>query len=169
MKYSFVMKVPEQFKHYPADRIRMAAFPNFLKSEPDPDSVTGRAFGSPEEKPNYQHIMKIQAGGYMPTWFGLYDNDTRKGMTFRLNDIPQDEKYHWYKMGKYKIGRRSFLWGFFWRMLVYLEPFWAQADGVENYNVWTFWISVKITGPAYVKNSTKPNRIFLDRIILTKD
>ena len=169
MKYSFVMKVPEQFKHYPADRIRMAAFPNFLKSEPDPDSVTGRAFGTPEEKPTNQHIMKIQAGGYMPTWFGLYDNDTRKGMTFRLNDIPQDEKYHWYKMGKYKIGRRSFLWGFFWRMLVYLEPFWAQADGVENYNVWTFWISVKITGPAYVKNSTKPNRIMLDQIILTKD
>jgi hypothetical protein len=30
------------------------------------------------------------------------------------------------------------------------------------------WISVKLTGPAYVKGSTKPNGIFIDRVIIAR-
>ena len=168
-KYGYEMKIPEKFKKYPVDKIRIAAYPNFLRSEPDPDSPTGRAFGSPPEKEDRRHIMKRQIGGCMPSWFGVYDYETRKAISLQLNDIPQDEKYHWYKIGRFEIGKRSVLWGFFWCMMVNLESFWTQADGIKDFNVWTIWISAKFTGPAYVKNSTRPNRIFLDQIVFVKE
>ena len=31
------------------------------------------------------------------------------------------------------------------------------------------WISLKITGPAYVKNSTKPNGIYVERVIIVEE
>ena len=168
-KYRFAMKIPEKFKKYAADKIRLVAFPHFSQSEVDPDSVTGRALGSPAEERDCRHIMKPQAGYLKPTWFGVYDNNTRKSLQYRLDNIPQDEKYHWYRLGNFEIGKRSFVWGFFWRMDVKLDHLWSPADGDPDYNKWTIWISAKITGPAYVKNSTKPNRIFLDQVVLVKE
>ena len=31
------------------------------------------------------------------------------------------------------------------------------------------WMSMKVTGPTYVKNSGKPDGIFVDRVILVSD
>ena len=168
-KYGFEAIVPEQFKQYSADKIRLIAFPNFASSEPDPDSVTGRALASPPEAPNNMHIMKQQAGNLKPNWFGAYDYPTKRSVQLKLDDIPQDEKYHWHRIGKFEIGKRSIIWGFFWRMDVKLDSFWSPADGAPDFNTWTVWISAKITGPAYVKDSKKENRIFLDQVILVKE
>ena len=44
----------------------------------------------------------------------------------------------------------------------------TAADGLPGYNVWETWLSVKYTGPAYVKGSTQKNGVFLDRVILVK-
>ena len=171
-KYSFKMKTPALFKKYPADKIRLLAFPNFSYRSiiiPDADSVTGRALVSPPERPSNMHIMNKQAGSLMPSWFGVYDYTSKRSLHFNLNKIPQDEKYHWYRLGKFEIGDRTIVWGYFWRMEVKLDQVWTPADGVEDFNVWTIWISAKFTGPGYVKNSQKPNRIFLDQVVLVKD
>ncbi len=168
-KYGFEMKVPEQFAKYSADQIRLLAYPQFASTEPDADSVTGRAMVSPPEGTNTKHVMKQQAGNLKPTWFGAYDYPSKRSIQIKLDDIPQDEKYHWYRIGKFEIGTRSIIWGFFWRMEVKLDSFWSPADGAPDFNTWTVWISAKITGPAYVKDSRKENRIFLDQVILVKE
>jgi len=49
-----------------------------------------------------------------------------------------------------------------------LSTAYTPADGLPGYNVWETWISVKYTGPAYVKGSTKQNGVFLDQVILVK-
>ncbi len=168
-KFGFEVELPEQFKKYSSDQIRLLAYPQFATTEPDADSVTGRALASPPESPNYMHIMKQQAGHLKPSWFGAYDYPSKRSIQLNLNDIPQDEKYHWYRIGKFEIGKRSIVWGFFWRMEVKLDQFWTPADGAPEYNTWTVWISAKLTGPAYVKDSKKENRIFLDQVILVKE
>ena len=113
--------------------------------------------------------MKEQAGHLKPSWFGAYDYPSKRSVQLKLDDIPQDEKYHRSRIGKFEIGKRSIVWGFFWRMEVKLDQLWTPADGAPEYNTWTVWISAKITGPAYVKDSKKENRIFLDQVILVKE
>ena len=49
-----------------------------------------------------------------------------------------------------------------------LNSAYAAADGISGYNIWETWISVKYTGPAYVKGSTQKNGVFLERVILVK-
>ena len=82
--------------------------------------------------------------------------------------MPQDEKYHWYKISAFDFGPNTSLWGFYWYASVNLNSAFAAADGIPGYNVWETWISVKYTGPAYVKGSTQKNGVFLDRVILVK-
>lgn len=168
-KYGFEAEIPEQFKKYFPDRIRLLAYPDFVRSVPDPDSVTGRTYPAPREKEDRRHVLKPQVAGYLPTYFGVYDYESRKSAMLRLKEIPQDEKYHWYKVGRFEIGKRSVLWGFFWLTQIPLSQLWTPADGLKDFNIWTFWISVKVTGPAYVKNSTRPNQICLDQVILVKE
>ncbi len=172
VKYGFEMKIPDRFKQYPPDKIRLLAFPYFSyrkKIIPDPDSETGYAMVSPGERPSNKHIMKRQAGNLMPQWFGVYDYTTKKSIHYSPSKVPQDEKYHWYRIGKFEVGNRSIVWGFFWRMDVKLDQVWSPADGVSDYNVWTIWISAKFTGPGYVRNSQKENRIYLDQVVLVKE
>ena len=35
-------------------------------------------------------------------------------------------------------------------------------------NVWEAYISLKVTGPAYMKGSTAPNGVWMDRALLVK-
>ena len=167
-KYGIVLKIPEKFKDYPTDKIRHLAFPDFGSSVIDETSETGRALVSTPEGKETKHIMKKQIGGYFPTDFGVYDYPSKRGIKMNIRDIPQDEKYHWYNLGKFDIGKRSVVWGFFWRMEVRLSHLYTQADGVADYNTWDFWVSVRITGPAYVANSTSENCIYLDQVVLIK-
>lgn len=168
-KLTLEIPTPPQFKHLPADKIKKFAYPAFSAVVDDPDSIIGKAMPSGKEALNRKHIMKAQAGGIYPTWFGCYDHDSKKGSQLRINKIPQDEKYHWYKMGKFDFGRRTILWGWFWYRSANLSSVYTNADGLPGFNTWTVWVSVKITGPAYVKGSKKPNNVLLDQIILVKE
>ena len=45
----------------------------------------------------------------------------------------------------------------------------VPADGLkDNPNLYDVWVSVKVTGPAYVKGSKKENIISLDKIVLCR-
>jgi hypothetical protein len=82
--------------------------------------------------------------------------------------IPQDEKYHWYRVGQFELGENSILWGFYWTLQANLSAYYRIADGIRNANFVTGWVHLKITGPAYVKDSKKENGIFVDQIILVR-
>ena len=133
----------------------------------DPDACAGKAWYNAgfEPKP--------------PQTIGLYNSLDTSGkknspLNFVLPDdpkakepgnaaIPQDEKFH-----LYRIDRR-----------IMQVPLYIHFD-----NKWTFrhwfgtvgivpeerdvWVSVKFTGPDFVKGSTQPNRMLFDRILLVK-
>ena len=79
-----------------------------------------------------------------------------------------DEKYHWYKVGVYRIGRKTTFWGHSTRyMRANLYRMYVPADGFEyDPNLYEIWCSVKITGPAYVEGSKRDNSLCIDKIAL---
>jgi len=173
--------VPDQFKH--CKNIRKFAWPQMsefrangtlylsVKMEMDTDSDMGKALFARGDKgkEDAQHdLAKSFAGGLYPNSFGIYSQGDKSSSETIRTDIPQDEKYHWYKIPAWDFQPGSFLWGFYWYSRVDLSSAWTNADGLPGYNVWETWFSVKYTGPAYVKGSTRPNGVWIDKVILVK-
>ena len=177
--------VPDHLRQYKS--IRKFAWPQMSngydgtsKIEADPDSETGKALvcrkaGSElrkqkkdNESDEEHDLAKPFAGGLYPNSFGIYSSTDKRSSASIKTDVPQDEKYHWYKINAFDFGPNTSLWGFYWYAGVNLSSIYANADGLPGYNVWETWISVKYTGPAYVKDSTQKNGVFLDRVILVK-
>ncbi len=150
------------------------------KIEADPDSETGKALvcrkagtelrkkKKDNESDEEHDYTKSFAGGLYPNSFGIYSSTDKRSASTIQTDVPQDEKYHWYKINAFDFGPNSFLWGFYWYSSVNLNSAYAAADGISGYNIWETWLSVKYTGPAYVKGSTQKNGVFLERVILVK-
>ncbi|MFA6176560.1 MAG: DUF4838 domain-containing protein [Phycisphaerae bacterium] len=168
--------VPDHLKH--CKNIRKFAWPqmpedktyNVIK-EADSDSEMGKALVSRGEKGKgvaQNDLTKPFAGGLYPNSFGIYSPSDKRSATTIRTDVPQDEKYHWCKIGAFDFGPNSFLWGYYWGARVDLTTGYTNADGLPGYNVWETWFSVKYTGPAYVKGSTQKNGVFIDRVILVK-
>ena len=107
--------------------------------------------------------------GFTPITFGIYDWETKQSRGFRIRPIPQDEKYHWYEIGIYELGPKSFVWGFYWFSQCSLANIYQVADGLKDMNKWTVYISVKLTGPEFVKNSKKETNILWDQVMLVRD
>ena len=167
--------VPEHLKE--CKKILKFAYPDMLPGyravsiESDPDSPLGKAMvsrGTAGQEDAQHDLAKPFAGGLYPNSFGIYSqSDKRNAGTIRT-DVPQDEKYHWYKINAFDFGPNTSLWGFYWYASVNLNSAFAAADGISGYNIWETWISVKYTGPAYVKGSMQKNGVFLERVILVK-
>ena len=133
----------------------------------DPDACAGKAWYNAgfEPKP--------------PQTIGLYNSLDTSGkknspLTFMPPDdpkakepgcaaIPQDEKFH-----LYRIDRR-----------IMQVPLYIHFDSKWTFRHWfgtvgivpeerDVWVSVKFTGPDFVKGSTQPNRMLFDRILLVK-
>lgn len=168
--------VPDHLKHY--KQIRKFAYPYMDNNdrltgsiEPDPDSPVGMAMvsrGKAGQEEAQHDLKKSFAGGYYPNSFGIYSRSDKRSASTIQTDVPQDEKYHWYKINAFDFGPNTYLWGFYWRFNVNLSSAYTTADGLPGCNIWESWISVKYTGPAYVKGSKQKNGVFLDRVILVK-
>ena len=136
----------------------------------------------------YPNGMKKTADGYIntdaitfinykddmtPLDFGVYDSETQKTihLSFRnkKNTPATDEKYHWYKIGKYTLGRKSFVWGFYWMTKCDLQNCYRMDDDMGDINTYTIYVSAKFTGPAYVPNSEKKNEIYWDQVMLVRE
>ena len=140
----------------------------------DPDSITGKALITPPGRNGVSRHSPVR-GAYVKRFtsldFGVYDYSTRRsiGRSFSKN-YHKDEKYHWYKIGKAKLEPGTFLWGHYWATQCDLSDLYRRDDGLpEDTNVWEIWVSIKITGPAYVENSTKKNEVYMDQVMLVKD
>ena len=157
--------IPEQFKdkkglsdlHWPdfhpwggAARCRVS----------DPDAASGSAFELRRDR-KYTHKAPFAA-----ILVHAYHRKDFSDVTFMLPKakMPKDEKYHWYRIGATTMAPD---------VRVHCGP--GTWDGIDIHLskavsgiVWPVkevWISLKLTGPAYVDGSTKPNGIFVERVI----
>ena len=86
-----------------------------------------------------------------------------------LRQVPQDEKYHWYKLnGKIDLREKSYFWGHSWAIQFNTTSIYVLSDGIADNNVWECWFNAKFTGPAYVPGSKKENAIYVDMVVLTR-
>lgn len=166
--YTYQLPTPEKFKNVPEDKIRKFAFNTFNNVQNDPDSSVGKAMRSPDDKADLHNMREKGPAQLLPTWFGVYDSETKKSLQFRTPETPTDQAYHWYKLGRFEVGPRTIVWGFFWIISADLREAWTNADGMADYNTWDVWVNAKFTGPEYVPGSDKPNAIWIDQVILTK-
>lgn len=178
------LPVPEQFKDIPRERLRDVIYPSFglWRSRLVEDDQ------SPAKKAVVYFVEDPQACS-LPLTTGLYDDfmGLRKlpdgqpdfGPMLKIQSAPADEQYHWYRIGRYSLGKSTGVYGSSmfmhhpWSMRVNLHALHTLADGIErgskdDPNRYDVYLSLKITGPAYVPGSTKPNAIWVDRVILVR-
>ena len=171
--YSMQLKfddLPVKYKKYKADTLKLfgtnclSAYRDTSKIKADPESSLGKAaVFHPANKKYHKTPVKI----------GMFDGSTKRQMTTSITDIPQDEKYHWYKIGTFKIGTSTKIWlTEFWHITMTLRDTFISSDGLkdeENPNFYEIWVSLKFEGPTYVKGSSKPNAIYFDRAFLARE
>ncbi len=101
---------------------------------------------------------------------GIAGRTSRTTLAFlrlKKDQIPQDEKYHFYSLGKVVLEPKTLFYGHpTWYLQQDLSR-WYREDGGDRNKVEVL-VSLKFTGPAYVKNSKKENGISLDRILLVR-
>lgn len=174
------LPVPEQFKDREVimigwPKLGWAAKTTKDAITDDPDSVTGKALvtrptdSSGKSTASGHNMKNPPHPGFTPLDFGAYDYTNKKSLHWKFSKrIPKDEKYHWYRLGTYRLGPGSFAWGFYWSTRCDLAAFYRPDDGMETLNDWDIWVSAKFTGPAYVKGSNKKNEIYWDQVMLVK-
>lgn len=92
-----------------------------------------------------------------------------KPFIIEFDEIPQDEKYHLYALGRLKLDKWSKVWLCAKNKLtVDLSRVWVQNAKDHRTNEWDVYISLKFKGPAYVKDSVGNNQIWMDRVLLVK-
>ena len=133
----------------------------------DPDSPTGKALKATDKNPanhGAKTTVRDPRGkwAFRATQFGLCD----KGIV--VDPVPQDEKYHWYKIPDVTLQPRSWFWGYLWHIQIILHAAYQIDDGVSKENLWDCWFSAKFTGPAYVPGSKKENAVWVDTVVLTR-
>ncbi len=101
--------------------------------------------------------------------FGLYDVDGKREIkTIRIphKENFQDETFHLYNLGKITLTRKCYAWAHYsWVIQRPLDEFY-ESNGMSN--DYELFFSIKVQGPAYVKDSLQENAIMLDRILLVR-
>lgn len=159
--------VPEEFSGKEFIQF-IAAIHAPMDSVKDTDAVLGRALfqgNLPGHNKNHDKV---------PMEFGLYDQNQKKIIMRKVlspEEVAQDEKYHLIKIGKYTMPETTpayQMWGHAtWRMGLtrLISNLWHPSEVGSVYDV---YVSVKLTGPAYVKGSKKENAAYVDRVIFVK-
>ncbi len=98
---------------------------------------------------------------------GVYDFSYRiqlARMSLSRKTIPEDEKYHWYYVGRSRLLTNTKLWTHWsWTFHFNLSTFY-NADKFDQ--LYDIYLSLKLQGPVYVDGSTRQNDIRVDRIAL---
>ncbi|OQA86672.1 MAG: hypothetical protein BWY31_01216 [Lentisphaerae bacterium ADurb.Bin242] len=169
------LPIPLKFAKVPEEKIRVFGKYHYIQKPDyyalvvkDPDSPTGEALKSANPNPashGAETVVRDPKGkwAFRATEFGYGTNYVV------VKNIPQDEKYHWYKMPKIKIDENGSFYGHVWYIHLPLGSAYRIDDGTSDENVWDCWFSAKFTGPAYVKGSKKENAVWLDTVVLVKE
>jgi len=95
-----------------------------------------------------------------PFFAGAYDHLGKKGceITLTADQIPQDEQFHVYKLGTIRVLSPAYAYFNSWHYRSWLSTVGIEGEERE------IWLSVKFTGPAYVKGSTQPDGVRYERV-----
>lgn len=157
--------LPDQFRQLPTSRVVDFHWPSFRESRygrlvADPDAAGGKALRYQGDGPK-DHVA--------PMVVGVYDGARKvfgPRITMKASDLHQDGEYHWYKIGNFPITNGVLVWAHSsWWLTVALNRACRPAALNRNCDV---WVSLKMSGPAYVKGSKERNSVWLDRIILIR-
>ncbi|MHB8995302.1 MAG: DUF4838 domain-containing protein [Armatimonadota bacterium] len=103
-----------------------------------------------------------------PLAMGIYDAANKKfgpSLTFKPEDVPQDGKYHLYRIGSFPVGEKTYVW-FHWTWLLQAQLARVYQPPLEK--TMAVYASVKVTGPSYVKGSTAEDGVWVDRVMLVE-
>ena len=129
----------------------------------DPDSPSGwtkshSAVMPPEE------VAKTHKKGFI---FGLYSSAVQKHLMISgisRKNMAQDEKYHWYYMGRTVLYPKLLLFMHHtWTLSVVLNRYIDPGDPAREYDMYAF---LKFQGPDYVKGSKSPGDVRIARFAL---
>lgn len=129
----------------------------------DPEAAGNKAVEISLTKRNIDPA-KFHAKNAKSLRFAVYSDSQKKNLAesvLRKHKIPQDEKYHFYKIGTAALDQSCMIWTADWLIQHKLDKLFVHGEK-SNY---TFWISLKLQGPAYVKGSKLHNAVRCDRII----
>ena len=158
------LPVPAQFLNF--DVVQFY-WPDFIEANErrvivaDPEASDGKAMRVSRTDLEYHQKDPV---------FGVHDPQRKKTLSsliIRKPEIPQDGKYHWYKLGRCGIRPGTYLYGHDqWRIQLALDRVYVQDDNPEG-NQWDVWVSAKFTGPAYVNGSAEAEcGFYVDRVVL---
>lgn len=159
--------IPEQFKNKKiidlcGPKLRLGSG-KFAEKVDDPHAATGKAWRLTSKS-------KGKAGEHrqLPV-FGLFDGKSGKEkklvkQVIISEEMPKDENYHWYYVGRMKASKSVYLWAHHsWRLAQRLPIYNSALPDQPDYDVYA---SIKLEGPAYAPDSKKPNSFSIDRVIL---
>ncbi len=131
----------------------------------DPDAAGGKACqvttkfynGTPQEF----HAKDFKCGVYSQLYKkGLAELEIPKA------ELPQDEKYHFYYIGRTALTDMSVLWVHWtWWMGIRLDKVYDYQNSTMPYDV---YLSVKLQGPSYVSGSTQQDAVRVDRAVFVR-
>ena len=151
----YPIPMPEQFKGMDVETLEWNKIaPPTAKLVRDPEAAAGTAFRHPEFGERFPFIT----GFYNPV------SKEKGGLTFNTpTDVPQDEKYHLYKIGRATIMCPLYLYYYAWAFRGYLTTLGIIPEERD------IWLSIKFQGPTFVPGSTKENAILIDRAFEVKE
>ena len=101
-----------------------------------------------------------------PLAFGVSDGPT---VALRPDEIPPDGRYHVHRIGRITVKKGTTVWAVEGRRLgVTVDRLFVDGAKDPGANEWDAYVSLKVTGPAYVKGASDPNGVWLDRALLVK-
>ncbi len=169
-RVSFDFATPEPFRNLKEGEIHKFSALDFRSGMvTDPESklknVIRVGFPLSRKKTREKHAAPDLDTQYGKTIFGVSNVTEKKTKRIDVGEeIPQDEKYHWYCIRNCKIGPSTVFWAWAWLTRCDLGK--VYMDGKDN--LYDVWFSLKIVGPSYVRDSRKEDDFFVECVILTK-
>jgi hypothetical protein len=82
-------------------------------------------------------------------------------MTLTQDKIPQDEAWHWHHIGTAPLTGHCGLWS---NVYIWLPIGWGAVPPPSN--EMEVWVSLKFTGPTYVKGSQSTDQVLIDQVVV---
>lgn len=100
---------------------------------------------------------------------GLYSASRKKELISQKispEKLPQDEMFHLYSLGKITLEPKCVLWVH--QSWIIQHKLWEFYESNGLPNDYEIYVSLKLEGPSYVKDSKKHDAIYMDRILLVR-
>ena len=170
-------KLPEPFNKLPIRETADFNWLTFAQYSPAVNFIddADAAGGIAAEPAAMSAIQAAEKSGDKPAGGSFFDKPLSFGatggstVTLKPGDIPQDGKYHLHKIGWVDVKPGTVVWALEGKRLsVNVDRLFIPGAETPDANAWIAYVSLKLKGPAYVRNSTDPNGVWMDRVLLVK-